>query len=168
MKEGLNFCFYLAWSTYFRPKVWLLHIFGALLCGQYPCAGLEGMWFYEKGEGIVWTTPSCISVLKLGCCGARNAKGNRNRGRMETSCSPEGSFALCCVLKHLCILGTQNSERVKALNCCWICDMHAASCDESLWFFMIFWDVFSRITEVFISKKCNKLPSEAESYSECF
>lgn len=34
----------------------------------------------------------------------------------------------------------------------------AASCDESLWFFMIFWDVFFRKTQVFISKKCNKLP----------
>lgn len=121
--EGKSkFLLLLAWSTYSRPKFCLLHTFGALPCGQYPCAGLEGMWFYEQGKGIGWVTPSCISVLKLCCCGARNAKGDRDRGRMETAA--QTGCLHSAVHKHLCILQTQIQKWSRLLTVKYVIFMH--------------------------------------------
>lgn len=80
------------------------------------------MWFYEQGKEMGWVTPSCISVLKLCCCGARNAKGDRGRGRMETAA--QRGCLHSAVHKHLCILRTQIQKWSRLLTVKYVIFMH--------------------------------------------
>lgn len=90
----------LAFSQIWSPPLWAVPV-----CGAGGC-----VFLWARGRNRR-SKPLLHFCLETGLSWSQKCK-RKQRQSQDGDCSLEACFALCCVLKYLCILGTQNAETV--------------------------------------------------------